>query len=101
MNANPEEQKGFSIGLLIVGTFAGLLGGTIAVVVCGFFLLSVLVRIRAVWLVPLANAALLVLLGYFALKSGADRGFARGLVVGFSLIFVLNAICGVSMLGQW
>lgn len=50
---------------------------------------------RHAWVFPLLNAVALILVSLFALSKYNESGIARGTVIALSLVFLVNAICGI------
>jgi heme/copper-type cytochrome/quinol oxidase subunit 4 len=48
------------------------------------------------WVFPLLNAIALVLASLLALREYNESGIARGTVIALSLVFLVNAICGIA-----
>jgi hypothetical protein len=75
----------------------GFLWGLILGAVC--FVISVVVGMnlgpRHNWVFPLLNAIALVLASLLALRKYNESGIARGTVIALSLVFLVNAICGI------
>jgi hypothetical protein len=47
------------------------------------------------WVFPLLNAIALMLVSLYALSKYKESGIARGTVLALSLVFLVNAICGI------
>lgn len=75
----------------------GFLLGLILSAVC--FVIAVVagisLRSRHNWVFPLLNAILLILASTAALNKYNESGIARGTVIALSLVFLVNAICGI------
>ncbi len=52
-------------------------------------------RFRHDWAFPLLNAIALILMSLYALRKYNESGIARGTVIALSLVFLINAICGI------
>jgi hypothetical protein len=50
---------------------------------------------RQNWSFPLLNAVALILVSLYALSKYNESGIARGTVIALSLVFPVNAICGI------
>jgi len=50
---------------------------------------------RHSWVFPLLNAIALILVSLYALSKYNESGIARGTVIALSLVFLVNAICGI------
>jgi hypothetical protein len=76
----------------------GFLLGLIVSAVCFVITVSVglgTLRSRHDWVFPLLNAILLILASLAALNKYNESGIARGVVIALSLVFLVNAICGI------
>jgi hypothetical protein len=75
----------------------GFVLGLITSAVC--FVIAVVVGMglgsRHNWVFPLLNAIALVLASLLALRKYNESGIARGTVIALSLVFLINAICGI------
>ena len=78
---------GFGLGLI-----GGILCFAITVVVGMTF------QSKHGWVFPLLNAIALILAGIIALRNYNESGVARGAVIALSLVFLLNAICGIAFM---
>ncbi len=90
-----EDERPFSVGRLILGSILGVFVGL------GCLLASLMVTPvigRYFLLIPALNALLLAGAAVFAITLAHDKGLARGMLISLSLVFLLNAICGVSMI---
>ena len=54
--------------------------------------------VGAVLVAEILDLALLALGGYFTYQNIGHSAFARGMLMGLSIAFLLNAICGAAML---
>lgn len=92
------EKEPFSILQLLIGLLAGLLAGA----VCSFFIygfsLPVFGKPHLAFLAPFLNAAVLVGLGIFVVKTSHDRGFSRGMAISLALVLILSTTCGVMLI---
>jgi hypothetical protein len=74
----------------------GFLLGLILSAVCFVITVSVGLTLRSRhWVFPLLNAILLILASIAALSKYNESGIARGTVIALSLVFLVNAICGI------
>lgn len=75
----------------------GFLLGLILSAIC--FVIAVIVGMnlgsRHNWVFPLLNAIFLILASLSALNKYNESGIARGVVIALSLVFLVNAICGI------
>lgn len=75
----------------------GFVLGLITSAVCFAIAVSVglALRSRHNWVFPLLNATALTLASLFALSKYNESSVARGAVIALSLVFLVNAICGI------
>jgi heme/copper-type cytochrome/quinol oxidase subunit 4 len=75
----------------------GFLLGLILSALC--FVIAVVVGMslgaRRNWVFPLVNAVALILVSLYAVSKYHESGIARGTVIALSLVFLVNAICGI------
>jgi 1,4-dihydroxy-2-naphthoate octaprenyltransferase len=75
----------------------GFLLGLILSAAC--FVIAVVVGMnlhsRHDWVFPLLNAVALILVSLYAVSKYRESGIARGTVIALSLVFLVNAICGI------
>ena len=93
-NEDPEV-KSFSVLKVMLGFALGLL------LSLGFFFAALFVGPaagRKMWMVPVLNGIALATACIVSLRSSDESGLARGALLAFSVVFCLNAICGVSFL---
>jgi hypothetical protein len=95
----PQQQsRGIlpTLGGVLVGVF---LGFVIPIVV--FFVANAVTRGDRVALAvsEIVDLTLLAFIGRSAYKNMANSALNRGLLIGISITFLLNAICGIAMLG--
>ena len=88
-----RQQSALKVAL---GFGLGLIGGALC------FAITVVVGLtfqsRHGWVFPLLNAIALMLAGIIALRNYNESGVARGAVIALSLVFLLNAICGIAFM---
>jgi hypothetical protein len=84
VHSTKKVALGFLLGLILSA------GCFVIAVVTGMYL-----RTRHNWMFPLLNAMLLILATLSALTKYNESGIARGTVIALSLIFLVNAICGI------
>jgi 4-amino-4-deoxy-L-arabinose transferase-like glycosyltransferase len=84
VHSTQKVALGFLLGLVLGG-------------VC--FVIAVVVGMnlgpRHNWVFPLLNAIALILVSLHAVRKYHESGFARGTVIALSLVFLVNAICGI------
>ena len=75
----------------------GFVLGLILSAVCFAIAVSVGLALgsRHSWVFPLLNAIALILTSLYALSKYNESGIARGAVIALSLVFLVNAICGI------
>jgi heme/copper-type cytochrome/quinol oxidase subunit 4 len=88
----PDESAGSTRKVVL-----GFLLGLILSAVC--FVIAVVVGMnfgsRHNWVFPLLNAIALILVSLYAVSKYHESGVARGTVIALSLVFLVNAICGI------
>lgn len=91
----PEPEKPQRSNLQV---FIGFLLGCVAALMCMFltiFLALTLSEQRA-WLFPTLNAAGLIVAGLIGFRHARRSSYAAGMVIAFSLAFLLNGACAVA-----
>ena len=88
----PDESV-HSTANVALGFLLGLITSAACFVIAVYVGLAL--KSRHDWVFPLLNAAALVLVSLFALRKYNESGIARGAVIALSLIFLINAICGI------
>jgi hypothetical protein len=84
VHSTQKVALGFVLGLILsAGCFM------VAVVV------GVALKSSKSWTFPLFNAIALILVSLYALRKYRESGVARGAVIALSLVFLVNAICGI------
>lgn len=75
----------------------GFILGLIISAVCFVIAVNVGVALKSRhnWVFPLLNATALILVSLYALSKYKESGIARGTVIALSLVFLVNAICGI------
>ena len=84
VHSTQKVALGFLLGLILSA------GCFVIAVVLGMSLGS-----RHNWVFPLLNAIALILVGLHAVRKYHESGIARGTVIAVSLVFLVNAICGI------
>jgi len=100
MFENEPPQSG-GMGAAFGGFFLGVVAGILIPIGVFGMVVSSFGR-SGRWGISVAeilDLAILAGIGYSAYKNYAHSMFARGLVIGVSLAFLLNVICGIAMLG--
>jgi hypothetical protein len=97
-----REPGGVAYALLM---FAGLLIGLIGSAIAAVFVYVVVMALfdnimgkSGMWIGEILDVLLLGGSGYFVLKTMDRSATARGVLIGMSLAFLLNAICGIELL---
>jgi hypothetical protein len=89
------------LGGLLLGVIASCFGLIVVYMLAGA-LTSVLVphsgERLVIWTTEILDIVLFVLAGYSIYRQVGRSALARGMLIGVSLVFLLNAICGVAML---
>jgi len=88
----PDESAG-STRKVVLGFLLGLILSAVCFVITVGVGLTL--RSRHNWVFPLLNAILLILASITALNKYNESGIARGTVIALSLVFLVNAICGI------
>jgi hypothetical protein len=87
------DESGHSTQKVALGFLLGL------ILSAGCFVIAVVVGMslgsRHNWVFPLLNAIALILVSLYAVSKYHESGIARGTVIAFSLVFLINAICGI------
>jgi hypothetical protein len=87
------DESAHSTEKIVLGFVLGLVLGA------GCFVIAAVVGLslgsRHNWMFPLLNAIALVLVCLYALRKYHESGIARGTVIALSLVFLVNAICGM------
>jgi hypothetical protein len=83
-----------------VSIFVGFLVGLMISGGCLLFSIWLGQVTRAVseWIYPVTNGALIVVAGFLALRYYQRSGIARGVVVAVGLVFLVNGICGLTLM---
>jgi uncharacterized membrane protein YjdF len=76
-----------------LGFILGLALSAICFVIAAY--VGMALRSRHLWLLPLLNAIVLILATLSAFSKYNESGIARGMVIALSLVFLVNAICGI------
>ena len=89
----PDESAA-STRKVVLGFFLGLILGAICFVIA--IVVGTNLGSRHNWVFPLLNAIALILVSLYAMSKYRESGIARGTVIALSLVFLLNAICGIA-----
>jgi hypothetical protein len=93
------EPGGIAFALkLLGGLLVGAVLGIFIPVVVFMVVMSGTGRRAGFWVAEILDLALLALGGYFTYQNIGHSAFARGMLIGLSIAFLLNAICGAAML---
>ena len=98
-----KETAGTNVGLrMFGGVVAGLAASTLAIVLVLAGVMALLsgldpTRPSMMAVSQAMDLLLLGLGGYLAYQKMRDSPFARGMLIGISIVFLLNAICGVAL----
>jgi len=95
VQTDSNYQRPFSVVRLLGGMLLGIIVG-LACIAVDFVIAPA--AMRHPFLFPVANAIVLIVAATFAIKRVHDGGLGRGLLISLSLIFILNAICGVNLI---
>ena len=95
MQTDSNYRRPFSVIRLLGGMLLGLVIG-LACIAVDFVIGSA--TMRRPFLLPVANAIVLIVAATFAIKRVHDGGWGRGLLISLSLVFILNAICGIILI---
>jgi hypothetical protein len=87
------DESGHSTQKVALGFLLGLILSAFCFVIAVGVGLAL--RSRGAWVFPLLNGVALVLVSLFALSKYNESGIARGTVIALSLVFLVNAICGI------
>jgi hypothetical protein len=94
----PESKRAGSVLGLLGGLFLGAVAGVMIPVVV-FMLVSVGGPGAArFWVAEILDLAILGVMGYLTYQEMSHSMLALGMMIGISLAFLLNAICGLAML---
>jgi hypothetical protein len=94
----PESRSSESVLGLVGGLFLGVVAGVLIPVVV-FMLVSVGGQGAArFWMAEILDLTILGVIGYLTYQEIPRSMLARGMMIGISLSFLLNAICGLAML---
>ena len=88
----PDESV-HSTQKVALGFILGLALSAACFVIAVF--VGVTLRSRHSWVFPLLNAIALILVSLYAIREYKESGIARGTVIALSLVFLVNAICGI------
>jgi hypothetical protein len=81
---------------LLLGVAAGIVAIVVVFGATNFMLSASRSPIRLV-IAEVLDFALLGLAGYMVFQNMGHSALARGFLIGISIVFLLNAICGVAM----
>jgi hypothetical protein len=88
-----QDESVHSTQKVVLGFLLGL------ILSVGCFVITVFVGMslgsRHNWVFPLLNAIALILVGLYTVRKYHESGVARGTVIALSLVFLVNAICGI------
>lgn len=90
----PDESV-HSTDRVVLGFILGLLLSAACFVITVLIGLQLFPRQDQWGVFPLLNAIVLVLASLYALRKYNESGVARGTVIALSLVFLVNAICGI------
>jgi hypothetical protein len=97
-----REKNGIAYVLqVLAGFLIGLITSTIAMAIVTIFVMGMLGRLggRAwPWIGEIVDIGAFAVVGYFIFRSMDRSAMSRGILIGMSIAFLLNAICGVGML---
>ncbi len=100
-----QEPEQRSTAGSVFATLGGVLGGLLLGIVIPVAVLSMVIKALArvapkasFAVAEVLNLSVLFLIGYRAYRNMHDSPAARGLLIGISIAFLLNAICGVGVL---
>ena len=99
----PESTGvGGSILKLLGGTLLGAVVGILIPVVVFMFVMGLVGGRSAArfWVAEILNLGILGGIGYLTYRNIAGSILARGFMIGISLAFLLNAICGIFVSGM-
>jgi heme/copper-type cytochrome/quinol oxidase subunit 4 len=88
----PDESV-HSTQKVVLGFILGLILSAICFVIA--VVVGMTLGSRHSWVFPLLNAIALILVSLYALSKYNESGIARGTVIALSLVFLVNAICGI------
>jgi len=98
----PEQiSAGRSALRMVGGIFVGLIAGVVIPIAVFSKVMPALASVAptaGVWVATILNLVLLFVVGYVAYRNMHESAGARGILIGFSIAFLLNAICGVEIL---
>jgi len=97
-----EEISGIEYVLqALAGLFIGLIGSAVVMVIVFLAVVTMLGRIAGgpgAWVGEILDIALLGFVGYLIFLRMDRSAMSRGILIGMSIAFLLNAICGVGAL---
>lgn len=100
MSEQLNTEKAGSVLDIVGGVFVGLIAGIIIPVSIFMGIMSATGGSRyGMALAELLNLSVLGFLGYLASQKKEHSSFAQGALIGISITFLLNALCGFMMLG--
>ena len=93
---DPIAERPFSTVQLIKGLFIGVVVGALCLGL-DFSLGLILSDTHFLFLGSIVVAALLIGIGFAAVKRSRDTGFLRGMLIALALAFIICTMCGVAM----
>ncbi len=84
-HSTPKVGLGFILGLAL---------SALCFVIAAY--VGMALRSRHLWVLPLLNAIALILATLSAFRKYNESSIARGMVIALSLVFLVNAICGIA-----
>ena len=95
----PESTGAGGVVKLIGGLFLGVVAGILIPVVVFMMVASGGGSgVARLWVAEILDLGILAVIGYLTYQATAHSMLARGLMIGISLAFLLNAICGFALL---
>ena len=100
MSEQVPEQQSRGILPTLGGVLVGVVLGIVIPLVVFFAAMAVFRGDKlGLAVAEVVDLTLLALIGRSAYKNMANSALNRGLLIGISIAFLLNAICGIAMLG--